>query len=460
MSEYTEGTWESSAQSKLGDIIKRATASASLFDLVDKIGVKGQFWDFCSDTSRGKGIIADLRRLVDDPYAADTAEFEAQWRLMGSYGLLRWLSIIEAGEATVLVDTIVPFLADKQANYGTDNITEFGHHGIIVRVHDKIARALNLEQNSRSADELVEPYIDCFRDLLGYSIVALMLLDETFYLPLERDLSVAAAPDPVAEYITDYVEAAAEKAYDDAWDDYIHDCFGDADNPKEFVGLSAILGPPFGVGDTVRNVRKSSRKGRKSGRSQGSGHLEVTAMPTTDDCKWFTAEGSDCRPVLCKIANYVKVEDEPEPIFTDAMLDNVKTTGAGTWDSMWETSFKNYAKGWADQWGGIPIIRHNSVPDGKMFVLNTDNFVWEHPQKVQASLADNAAPLFDWKSLYRAPEPPGDYIETAGAMLVDEVNEYLTKLASGDPDDVADVIDLLAYKRSKAMRQHPSGGAA
>ena len=78
--------------------------------------------------------------------------------------------------------SIAALVVEKQRDYGTENILFGGHHGIVLRVNDKIARAKNLTATVRDAAN--EPLHDTFRDWGGYALVGLMLLNGTFTLPL------------------------------------------------------------------------------------------------------------------------------------------------------------------------------------------------------------------------------------------------------------------------------------
>jgi len=80
---------------------------------------------------------------------------------------------------------VVAKLAEKQAAYGTGNILAFGYSGIHVRMSDKVARLRNMIDNDREFDW--EPLEDAWFDLVGYAVIARMLTDGTFQLPLERD---------------------------------------------------------------------------------------------------------------------------------------------------------------------------------------------------------------------------------------------------------------------------------
>jgi hypothetical protein len=86
------------------------------------------------------------------------------------------------------LQSIVKTIAEKQADYGPQNILWAGIPGILLRMHDKVARIRNLEKRASVGNE---PLADSWLDLVGYSIVGIMLLDGTFELPLMRDVQEA-----------------------------------------------------------------------------------------------------------------------------------------------------------------------------------------------------------------------------------------------------------------------------
>lgn len=97
----------------------------------------------------------------------------------------------------VAVNHVVETVISKQHDYGHENILWGGIDGLVIRVHDKVARIRNL----RGRTELNEALEDSWLDIAGYSIVAIMLTNGTFELPLEADLCVQAdddlpAPEP------------------------------------------------------------------------------------------------------------------------------------------------------------------------------------------------------------------------------------------------------------------------
>ena len=98
---------------------------------------------------------------------------------------------LDAGEShedihvTSAID-IVPFIAMKQHDYGHMNIQRFGLDGILVRLHDKLARLENLETKhyDASTDALCEAKEDTIVDIIGYSIIACMYAYGMWMLPL------------------------------------------------------------------------------------------------------------------------------------------------------------------------------------------------------------------------------------------------------------------------------------
>jgi len=79
--------------------------------------------------------------------------------------------------------TVFETLCSKQYDYGHENINKFGLYGITVRLSDKVERYANLK-NKHAKNESV---FDTLLDIVGYCVVALMLIDETFNLQLGED---------------------------------------------------------------------------------------------------------------------------------------------------------------------------------------------------------------------------------------------------------------------------------
>jgi hypothetical protein len=81
---------------------------------------------------------------------------------------------------------ITDILIRKQRDYGTKNIVRFGVMGIMFRMYDKVARLNNLMNKSfgdvssaiHNNSVKGESIIDTLVDIVGYSTIALMLLDK------------------------------------------------------------------------------------------------------------------------------------------------------------------------------------------------------------------------------------------------------------------------------------------
>ncbi|MFN7317963.1 MAG: hypothetical protein ACK5S6_00505 [bacterium] len=79
-------------------------------------------------------------------------------------------------------DTLVKTLIRKQRDYGPENIRRFGRQGLMVRMHDKIARLENLVTNEKNPNN--ESIDDTVMDIAGYSAIGIMWENQKFLLPL------------------------------------------------------------------------------------------------------------------------------------------------------------------------------------------------------------------------------------------------------------------------------------
>ena len=79
---------------------------------------------------------------------------------------------------------MVSTLCRKQHDYGHGNINRFGIYGVIVRLSDKIERLANLNNIDKPQNESRQ---DTLLDIVGYCVIALMLMDDTFNLSLGDD---------------------------------------------------------------------------------------------------------------------------------------------------------------------------------------------------------------------------------------------------------------------------------
>lgn len=116
------------------------------------------------------------------------------------------------------VGLLCKLLAAKQHDYGHDNILRFGINGIAVRISDKTARLRNLYR--RDAEAKNEALLDSWNDLFGYSVIGLMVCDDTFKLPLEADVEKLPAfleGKPVAFVVCENGDRYAKSPIDGTW---------------------------------------------------------------------------------------------------------------------------------------------------------------------------------------------------------------------------------------------------
>lgn len=79
------------------------------------------------------------------------------------------------------IEGIAKLLVYKQRRYGCSNILRFGFQGIVIRMSDKVERILQQQHRQDVDDE------DPFVDLVGYAVIAHMVNDQSFTLPLLED---------------------------------------------------------------------------------------------------------------------------------------------------------------------------------------------------------------------------------------------------------------------------------
>lgn len=110
----------------------------------------------------------------------EAKEFHPAWSVIGH------LAIGELKERDKWdVDEMIQLLIRKQRDYGHQNILQGGGFGVAVRLSDKIERYANLMSKSDTPEN--EPIIDTLMDMVGYSVIAHMLADGSFTLPLGNE---------------------------------------------------------------------------------------------------------------------------------------------------------------------------------------------------------------------------------------------------------------------------------
>lgn len=140
----------------------------------------GRIYDY--EVNEDLATLQYMRDLMDeiiDKFFMGKQEMEEQeyWLRMASTSLaMNPISISDKDLTNIVVK--------KQRDYGPQNIARFGLTGIIVRMHDKIARLENLITSGRMASN--ESIQDTFVDIVGYSAIALMWMNNQFLTPLRE----------------------------------------------------------------------------------------------------------------------------------------------------------------------------------------------------------------------------------------------------------------------------------
>lgn len=113
----------------------------------------------------------------------DRNEHRFMWSVLSS-NAIKAIKTYYPNNTARLVEVVMTVIS-KQRDYGHHNIAMFGITGLVIRIHDKIARAENLLKKENMQNAVAgESLYDTFIDIIGYSIIALMWLDNTFMFKL------------------------------------------------------------------------------------------------------------------------------------------------------------------------------------------------------------------------------------------------------------------------------------
>ena len=128
---------------------------------------------------------SDLDGFIDDLFHAPAGFEKAKslWSIIGGDALE--LAIQRGFPQTI--DNVHETLIRKQRDYGHENIRRFGRQGLMVRMHDKVARLENLFASSdgglKPNNESIE---DNIMDVVGYAAIGIMWESRLFLLPLAK----------------------------------------------------------------------------------------------------------------------------------------------------------------------------------------------------------------------------------------------------------------------------------
>ena len=159
-----------------------------------------QYWDDAAkealvtitmmDHPSRAGTLEKLRKIEDElitryfekeqePSTQDTKDAKHFWGSLGAEAMVYAWRMGDTLDRNKILKTLI----SKQRDYGPENIRRFGRRGLIVRMHDKIARLENL--TSSSAEPNNESIADNLLDVVGYAAIGIMLEEENFLLPLK-----------------------------------------------------------------------------------------------------------------------------------------------------------------------------------------------------------------------------------------------------------------------------------
>jgi len=167
---YPVGSWEQAADSTVKEIYDLAF-SDGLTDINVMVNMMRHKLD---DMINMTGGLKDTTSPVVE-YAA-----RQMWAFLARHALIILSKTGNRPDPELLVELFV----SKQRDYGSENIAKFGTAGLLIRIHDKIARLENImDRSSGNFNTAVqvnavagETIIDTLHDVVGYATIALMWL--------------------------------------------------------------------------------------------------------------------------------------------------------------------------------------------------------------------------------------------------------------------------------------------
>lgn len=121
----------------------------------------------------------EMSKSINEEPDLDGVVVAAMWNTFGSR--CQASSALLSGKS-LLWQTVADTVISKQRDYGKENITRFGQVGLLVRVHDKLARLEHLTVTGKTPNN--ESLTDTVLDLVGYSVLGALLGRKQFALGL------------------------------------------------------------------------------------------------------------------------------------------------------------------------------------------------------------------------------------------------------------------------------------
>lgn len=124
----------------------------------------------------------DLDQFIAEMFSeVDGSSAQNKWAIIGRNAL----EITTQRNEPFDISDVHQVLVGKQRDYGPENISRFGRQGLMVRMHDKVARLENLLSVDGGGKPHNESIKDNLLDVVGYSTVGIMWESQTFLLPLK-----------------------------------------------------------------------------------------------------------------------------------------------------------------------------------------------------------------------------------------------------------------------------------
>jgi len=167
---YPVGSWEQAADSTVKEIYDLAF-SDGLTDINVMVKMMRHKLDDMIDMTGG---LRDTTSPIVE-YAA-----RQMWTFLARHALIILSKTGNKPDPELLVELFI----SKQRDYGSENIAKFGTAGLLIRIHDKIARLENIMERSEGDFNTAvgvnavpgETIVDTLYDVVGYATIATMWL--------------------------------------------------------------------------------------------------------------------------------------------------------------------------------------------------------------------------------------------------------------------------------------------
>jgi len=172
-SSWNDLSWEKAAEIQINKIFELRIED---FEHLDDLAQMRKYLDV---------MISELQEAPPGKIAMNFIELGRIARVLGkNSGFLNSEYFLEP-------ENLLSVIIRKQRDYGHENIARFGRTGLLVRLHDKVARLENLlGSGSTPNNESIE---DNIGDVIGYCTIGAMWEEGTFLRALQGNTVVESA---------------------------------------------------------------------------------------------------------------------------------------------------------------------------------------------------------------------------------------------------------------------------